>query len=74
MQLAIFLIVVGTVWLIFRKSIARYQLAIISEVLRAGHDSDEERVNALKQLGTMFAVLLLLAGIAIVILNLFAAG
>lgn len=72
MQLAIFLILVGSVWLIFRKQIARYQLVITSQMLRAGNGSDEERVNALKQLGTMFAVLLLLAGIAIVVLNLVA--
>jgi hypothetical protein len=70
MQLGIVFILTGTIWLVFRKAIAQQQFLIIRSRLRAGHEPPEERAKALERFGTMFAVLLVLAGAAIVILYL----
>lgn len=49
MQLGIALLVVGTVWLIFRKVIVRQQLLILRPLLRSGQESPEQRAKALER-------------------------
>ncbi|MHC6229431.1 hypothetical protein ACX5I6_06790 [Arthrobacter sp. MMS24-T111] len=51
---------VGTVWLIFRKRIARRQAQIITVLVR-GKEVPGSRVKGLEQLGLAFCVLLLVA-------------
>lgn len=60
MSEALVFAVVGTVWLIFRKRIARRQAQIIT-VLVGGKEVPDSRVKGLEQLGLAFCVLLLVA-------------
>jgi hypothetical protein len=69
MELAIAFIVIGAVWLTFRKWIARQQYRIATEMLGGKPNDDEGRVKALEQVGTMFCILLLFVGIAIAIFH-----
>jgi hypothetical protein len=70
MKLAVLFIVIGTVWLAFRKWIARQQYRIVSEMLGGTSHDDEFRVKAFQQVGTMFCFLLILGGVAIAVLHL----
>lgn len=70
MQLGIAFIVVGSVWCIFRKAIARHQFRIIRPLLRTGQAAPEQRTKAMERLGIMFALLLVLAGAIIAVLYL----
>lgn len=68
--MAVAFIVIGTVWLIFRKWIARQQYRIIMQMLGRNQQIDEGRIGAFETIGILFSVLLLLAGGTILILNL----
>lgn len=70
MQLAVAFILIGTLWLTFRKWIARQQYRIGTQMLGHKSNDDERGVKALEQVGTLFCVLLLLAGVAIATLHL----
>lgn len=70
MELAVAFIMIGAVWLIFRKWIARRQYRVVTQMLGRSPDYDERRVKAFEQAGTLFSVLLLLAGLALVVLHL----
>lgn len=70
MELVIVFILIGTVWLTFRKWIARQQYRIATQMLGHKSNDDEQRVKTLEQVGTLFCVLLLLAGVAIATLHL----
>ena len=70
MELAVVFIVVGAVWLTFRKWIARKQYRIVTGMLGGRANDDEGRVKAFQQLGTLFCFLLILAGIVIASLHL----
>ena len=70
MLLAVVLIVVGAVWLTFRKWIARQQYRIVTGMLGGRANDDGGRVRAFQQLGTLFCFLLILAGVVIAILRL----
>jgi hypothetical protein len=71
-QLGIVFIVVGAVWLAFRKRIAREQYRIVTGVLGLNPNDDGARVKAFEQMGTLFCILLILAGAAIAILHMVA--
>ncbi len=60
MSEAVVFAVVGAVWLVFRKAIARRQAQIIRH-LTGGREVPESRVKGLEQLGLAFCVLLLAA-------------
>jgi hypothetical protein len=70
MGLGIAFIVVGIVWLVFRKWIAARQYQISLEMLRRDRVQDDDRIRALERIGTMFSGLLILAGGALVVLHL----
>jgi hypothetical protein len=70
MGLATVFMVIGAVWLTFRKWIARRQYSIATQMLGRKPNDDERCVKALEQLGTAFCVLLLLAGLALATLQL----
>lgn len=72
MELGIVLIVVGAVWLTFRKWIARQQYRIVTEMFGGKTHVDERRVRALELVGVLFCTLLILAGVAIATLHLVA--
>ncbi|MBT2534121.1 hypothetical protein J7E83_18720 [Arthrobacter sp. ISL-48] len=61
---AIVFAVMGTVWLIFRKGIARQQAQIITVLFGRG-EVPEGRMKGLEQLGMAFSILLLAAAAAI---------
>lgn len=69
MGLGLVFIGVGVVWLIFRKWIAAYQYRITLEMLRRTREPNEDRVKAFEQAGSLFAVLLVAAGSALVLLH-----
>jgi hypothetical protein len=69
MSAALVFAVVGTVWLIFRKRIARRQAQIITGLI-GGKEVPENRVKGLEQLGLAFCVLLLVAAGAITFVTL----
>jgi hypothetical protein len=69
MGLGLVFIAVGVVWLIFRKWIAVQQYGIALELLRRKREPNEDRVKAVEQAGSLFAVLLVGAGLALVLLH-----
>jgi hypothetical protein len=70
MELAVVFIAIAAVWLTFRKWIAREQYRIIGPMLGSDSgDNDERRVKALEQAGTLFCILLLLAGVSLIFLH-----
>lgn len=70
MELGIVFIVVGIVWLTFRKWIAARQYQISLEMLHRKPVQDDDRIHALERIGTLFSGLLILAGGAQVVLHL----
>jgi len=72
MELAIAFVVIGAVWLTFRKWIARQQYRIAAQMLGGKPDDDERRVEGLEQVGALFCILLLLAGVSLATLHLVA--
>ena len=70
MGLGIAFVVVGTVWLTFRKWIAARQYQISLEMLHRKPVQDDVRIRALERIGALFRGLLILAGGAVVVLHL----
>jgi hypothetical protein len=64
MEVAIVFAVVGLVWLIFRKGIARRQAQIMTD-FTGGGEVPESRVKGWEQMGLAFCILLLAAGTVI---------
>ncbi|WAJ33024.1 hypothetical protein OUO20_18505 [Arthrobacter sp. FX8] len=71
MQLGVVLMVVGLGWFVFRKRIAERQAVIIERMLRLHGPLRGEQVRGLGTVGLLFCSLLVLAGLAIVLLNAF---
>lgn len=64
MEVAIGFAVVGTIWLIFRKGIARRQAQIMTD-FTGGGEAPESRVKGWEQMGLAFSILLLAAATVI---------
>jgi hypothetical protein len=64
MEVAIFFAVVGTIWLIFRKGIARRQAQIMTD-FAGGGEVPENHAKAWEQAGFGFCILLLVAAVVI---------
>lgn len=67
------LLLVSSVWLTFRKDIARYQYQIVMTMFnrnRPEQDEAQRQVKAMESLGTGFSVLLFSTGILLLALNL----
>lgn len=69
MGLGLVFVGVGVVWLIFRKWIAAQQYRIALEMLRRTREPNEDGVRAFEQAGSLFAVLLVVAGLALDLLH-----
>jgi hypothetical protein len=64
MEVAIVFAVVGTVWFIFRKGIARRQARIMTDFVGGG-EVREHHAKAWEQAGLGFCILLLVAAVVI---------
>ena len=72
MELAVVFVMIGAVWLIFRKWIARQQYRMVTEMFGGKASADERRVEVIELVGVLFCTLLILAGAAIATFHLVA--
>ncbi|BCW13000.1 MULTISPECIES: hypothetical protein [Paenarthrobacter] len=70
MTLGLVFIIVGLVWVVFRKWIASRQLFITDQMLNRPDEPDAGRVSGFEQLGVFFSILLIISGVVIVGLTL----
>lgn len=69
MPVGVAFVLMGGLWLAFRKPIARQQYQIVQQILGKGQASDEDRTIAFEHIGLLFSILLLAAGGLILILE-----
>lgn len=70
MVTAVAFVVIGLVWLTFRRWIASQQHRIIVQMTGRGQHADQAQIDALQKIGVAFAALLLVAGLSMLVLTL----
>ena len=66
----VFFVLVAVVWFVFRKRIAAYQVHLITEKLKVLPVGDKaEQVRGMELLGTLFCMLLFVAGVLLMVLR-----
>jgi hypothetical protein len=69
MTTAVAFLLVGAIWLIFRRGIARQQHRIVMQMTGRSQQPNQGQIDAIQKIGVLFSVLLLLAGLIMLALH-----